>query len=106
MSIQLLKRLALVFAVQLICLSALLFLDFLPQSSFWRFAGIACVIASFVIPCVSYVHTLKATSFMTTSSPVLRVFMIGFFSFFLTGVGLIAVVMLFVTLGFRFLPHD
>jgi hypothetical protein len=106
MSIPFLKRLALVFAVQLVCVSALLLLDFLPQSSFWRFVGIACIVASFVIPCVSYIYTLKTASFMTASSPVLRVFVIGFFSFFLTGVGLIAVVMLFVTLGFPFLPHE
>jgi hypothetical protein len=101
-----LKRLALVFAVQLVCLSALLSLDHLPRTTFWHVAGIGCFAASFLIPCVCYIYALNAVPFMVTAPSGLRVFVIGILSFALTGTGVLVAIVAYTSLGFSFFPHD
>jgi hypothetical protein len=107
MSATLLKRLAAVFAVQMVCLSALLLLDHLPDTGFWRNIGIGCFAASFLIPCVCYIYALKAVPFWAAAPSGLRVIVIGIVSFLLTVLGVVIAIVAFTSLGFHsFAPHD
>ena len=99
------KLLALTLGVQLILISALLLLDHLPETAPRHDIGMACSVASILIPFAGYIFALYGAPFISRAPRVLKRLALCFISLALTGAGHVFALVLFTSAGVP-LRHD